>query len=207
LVERLLALRAVVPRLRLEAATVAADGDLVIVQVRVRGAAPMTFLGLRLADDRAAWAAVDVLRIEHGRIVERGGPAADPGLPPPALRVALKAGPPAHRTLAIARLPLAPGARHVAPAVAGQRFVLAEAGTLVIEPLGRTGRQAGPPVALAAGIHLAVPPGSGVTVRNVGRRRPRSSTWRSSRRRGTGLPPRRPRRRRASSAKSWPTAW
>lgn len=134
LVRRLLALHAVNRGPRLMAEAVAADGDLVVAAVRVAGAAPPAFLGLRLEDARTAWGPVDVLRVAGGRIAERRGPAADPVPPAPILRVPLE-GPP--------------------------RLVLAEAGAVQIEAIPVLG-DAEPPVALRAGEDHVLPTGAGL---------------------------------------------
>ena len=166
LVRRVLALHATTPGLRLGVEAVAADGDLVIAAVRVHTADPPTFLGLRLRDAWTGWGPVDVFRVAGGRIVERWGPATDPAPPAPALRVALTIPPPEHRTLAVARVTLAPGARHVAPARSGPRLLLAESGAVDVSP---TSRDATPPAAVRTGEHLILPAGASFAVRNTGR--------------------------------------
>ncbi len=167
LVRRLLAIHDANPALRLGTEAMAADGDLVIVYVRVVGTARAAVAGLRLADDGTVWGSVDVFRVERGRIVERWGPPVDPA-PPPAWRVALDLPPPTDRTLAVARLTLAPGARHVASARDGTRVVLVEAGAVALDPIA-THPTAAPPPTLRAGEHAVLPTGSGFAAANAGR--------------------------------------
>ena len=166
LVRRLLAVRAAAPEARLVAEAVAADGDLVVVAVHAGGAVSSPFLGLRLDAERAAWGPVDVFRIADGRIAERRA-AVDHGVPVPLLRVVLDVPPPALRILAVARLTLAPGAVHAAPALSGPRLVLAETGAVAVEPAA-TGSAPAPPTPLRAGEHILLDPRAGFAVQNTG---------------------------------------
>lgn len=165
LVRRILAIHAAHPGLRLGVEAVAADGDLVVVAVRVDGGAPPTLLGLRLDGAWAAWGAVDAFRVADGRIVERWGPRVDPALPVPGLTVTLRDPRPGQKALAATRLRLALGARHAAPPRNGPRLVVAESGDVAVSPAGA---RAAPPEALRAGEHRVLPAGIGYTVRNTG---------------------------------------
>lgn len=167
LVRRLLSIHTANPTLRLGVDALAADGDLVVAAVRISGADAPTFLGLRLDDAWTGWGSVDVFRVAGGRIVERWGTAVDPGPPIPLLRVALEIPSPEHRALAVARVTLAPDARHVVPARSGPRLGVAESGTVAVEVI-LTPRDSAPPRVLRAGEHLVLPAGAAFAARNVG---------------------------------------
>lgn len=165
----LTALHGASPDLRLTAATVLADGDQVVSQVKETHA-PATFLGLPLPPRPVLWGAVDRFRVEDDRITEHWG-TVERGWLAPLARAPLHLFPPAWRAATLERRTIAPGARPDVRTV-GPRLLVLETGRLTVAVAATSPaepgvvRLASRPTAApdAEATSAPIPPGSEVTL-------------------------------------------
>ena len=136
LVDRLAALHAAAPALRLEPEAVVAGEAEAMARVAVRGAGPGTFLGLPLADRPRPWGAVDAFGVAGGRVVAFRSPVDGLGVLRELGRARLEVERPAGRVIAVERLTYAPGASRWAQTAGGARVLYLEAGALTVETAG-----------------------------------------------------------------------
>jgi predicted SnoaL-like aldol condensation-catalyzing enzyme len=174
------------PALRLTVHEVLAQGDRVAVRIGIIGGEDGTFLGQPIGKGRL-WNAVEMFRIEEGRIVEHWGEAATLALFEPLLGVTVPVGRPTRLALTLERWTYAPDAGETRATDLGFLVVLVDAGTLTITldtnpngaawltPRGGGGVASdGRPVApgetatLAPGDAIVVPKGERFAVRNNG---------------------------------------
>jgi predicted ester cyclase len=185
LVRQLLALHATFPTMQLLAQDVLSEGDVVVAHVRVDGVAPGAFLGLRLADQRAAWGDVDVFRIAGGTIAEHWGGQEDAPFFEPLREAQLDLHFADWMTIALVRTIAAPGASQPLWAALGPQLLYLETGQLTVAVSAGAGGQSmrwrapspsgagmrdvvAPPgtTTLAAGDLLLLPTGSKATATN-----------------------------------------
>jgi predicted ester cyclase len=162
--QRLVALRAVFPALRLTVTELVAEGDEAVARVQAQQATPAAFLGIPLPADWPVWGTIDVFRLADGQVVEHWSG----DVPTASLDAFLPASltlPPDAPTLVVTREAIAPGGTGAAPGTIGPTllWVVAGAPTVTLDavyaPRAEVTRGAGHP---DAGTPTAIAPGATV---------------------------------------------
>lgn len=179
---RLARIHTAAPDMRLRVDAVATDGDTVIAAVTALAPARGELLGLPVAD-LPAWGTTDILRLEHGAIVERWSHRDAAARSRLLVEMSVAPLPPSTPLLALSRIGLSPFAVLYPVVSAGPTVYLVEGGEVVVfaegatviqrqpatgPPAGRVPLPPGDPPTLLAGDAIAVPPGIVHSVRANG---------------------------------------
>jgi predicted ester cyclase len=124
-------LRLAAPGLRLEVESLVAEDDRVVALVRATVLDSASFLGLDLAAP-AVWSAVDVYRVEDGRIVERLGVGVRPLLFDAIASAPLEFAATSEQIVTLQRTTLPQATSHRADPMNGPRVLLVEVGKVSI---------------------------------------------------------------------------
>jgi predicted ester cyclase len=131
LIRSLRILRAIAPGLRLTVLEILVQGDRAAARVGVEGGADAAFLGHPVAAERL-WGAVDVFRVEAGRIVEYWSDLTEGSTLEPLLSVTLPVADAMRQVVTLARWTYPPGASETRTTDWGSLVISVDAGTLTV---------------------------------------------------------------------------